>query len=412
MNSNKRPYHDERDRGHAQKKQKQNHHGRQGNKHDRRDDRRDRDWDNKRGDRRDHTAPRQQQGAPSHADALAQLPPPTTTLGPVPAYTPFTTPAGLPPLPEIATDALRDAPFRHKSTTSGYNRSASTATAQDPDVTYEKLEFLGDAYLELLASRILYTRFPHITAGQQSQLRELLVKNETLSEYARAYAFDRQVHVGDLDRMVHDAKERGNKGFNKILGDVFEAYVAAVVLSHPDHGFLLVEKWMQALWAPKLLDAARKEKYLTPHLALTHSAADKLGAGDHPPPLETYNPAAKADLQKAVMGPGVKLAYEPYAASVELKGDQLGQNRHYIAVYLTGFGYERRLLGKGEGKNKVEAGNWAATDAMFGAARAVVEECAGKLAVVREQRRREKERAEGEEGEVGEGKTVGSSGKG
>ncbi|KAK5121886.1 hypothetical protein LTR85_004457 [Meristemomyces frigidus] len=369
---NKRPY-DDRDRGQAYKKQKH-------------DDRHSHDKHpgHARPQHRDDRDNRQQGAKQSltHDEAIARLPPPTTALGPVPSYTPFTVPAALPPLPDVQDGSLTTAPFRHKST-ANYNRSSNA-----DDVTYEKLEFLGDAYLELLASRLLYARFPNLLAGQQSQLRELLVKNETLAEYARAYSFDKRVQVGDMERMMQDAKDRGNKGFNKILGDVFEAYVAAVVLSDHEEGFAVAEKWMTALWAPKLLEAAEKERYFTPSHSLQHA--------DHTSnPLKTYSPTAKAELQKRVLaGPGAKLEYEPYQKSIELKGDQLGQNRHFIGVYLTGYGYEKKLLGKGEGKNKVEAGNWAATEAMHGEAKAVVQECEEKLKIAREERQRQKEAKE------------------
>ncbi|KAI6802667.1 hypothetical protein KC361_g1097 [Hortaea werneckii] len=375
-NNHKRPYdHREADRGQPQKKHKQ---------HDRREQ-----------DRRDaHLHHHQKTNRPTYAhdEALNKLPPPVAHLGSVPGHTPFTTPKGLPSLPEITDPALKDAPFRHKSTVNDYNRSANPT-----DITYEKLEFLGDAYLELLASRLLYTRFPHITAGQQSQLRELLVKNETLAQYAHTYNFDRRVQVGDLERMQHDSKERGNKGFNKVLGDVFEAYIAAVILSSPDEGFAIAEKWMQSLWAPRLLEAAEKERYYTPGLTLEH--ADGEGSETGPDPLKIYNPTAKADLQKKIVGARVKLDYQPYRDSVELKGDQLGQNRHYIAVYLTGYGYERKLLGRGEGKNKVEAGNWAAQEAMFGPEREVVRKCEEELKVAREEKKRDREAKESAEKE-------------
>lgn len=327
----------------------------------------------------------------TYQDAVAQLPPPTTFLGHVPAYTPFTVPSGLPPLPDILDPALATAPFRHKSSTTVYNRSSATAIGINTSVTYDQLEFLGDAQIEHLASRLLYTRFPHLLAGQQSQLRELLVKNETLAEFARAYKFEERVQIPDVERMLRDSDGRGNKGFTKILADVFEAYVAAVVLSHGDEGFAVAEKWMTGLWAPKLMDVVRREreggKFYSPSLHLQHDV-------DVIDPLKIYNPAAKAELQKKILsGPGVKLEYEPYKPSEELKGDLLGQNRHYIAVYFTGYGYTRRLLGKGEGRNKVEAGNWAATEAMHGEAKAVVEECAAKLEAIREQKRKEREAA-------------------
>ncbi|KAK5134908.1 hypothetical protein LTR08_005998 [Meristemomyces frigidus] len=326
---------------------------------------------------------------PSHTEALAALPPPTQPLGPVPAYTPFTVAGHLPPLPDVHSSSLASASFRHKSTLTTYNRSANAH-----DVTYEKLEFYGDALLELLATRLLFARFPALTAGQQSQLRELLVKNETLADYARGYGFDQRVRVGDMDRMVEDAKERGNKGFNKVLGDVFEAYVAAVVLSDHEDGFAVAEKWMTALWAPKLVDAAAKERYLTPGLNILHDGPNQAKADM----LGVYNPTAKAELQRRLLGgAGVKLEYEPYQKSLELKGDQLGQNRHFIAVYLTGYGYVRYVLGKGEGKNKVEAGNWAAVVAMHGGAKGFVDECEGKLGAVREAKRVAKEAKEAKE---------------
>jgi len=320
----------------------------------------------------------------SHSDALAKLPPATSALGDIPSYTHFTvTSTGMPPLPEVKDGTLSIAPFRHKSAVA-YNRS--TSSTKPTEVTYEKLEFLGDAQLELIASRLIYQRFSHLLAGQQSQLRELLVKNETLSEYARAYGFDKRVQVGDFDRMLQDSKDRGNKGFNKVLGDVFEAYIAAVVLSDLESGFAVAEKWMTALWAPKLYEAAQNDRFYNKDLSLH--------AGGDADLRNVYNPAAKAELQKRIAGRDVKLEYEAYRDPVELKGDQLGQNKHFIALYLTGFGYERKLLGKGEGKNKVEAGNVAATEAMHGDCKLMVEECEKQLDKIKAKKKAEREARE------------------
>ena len=88
------------------------------------------------------------------------------------------------------------------------------------------------------------------------------------------------------------------------------------------------------------------------------------------------------------------MEYEAYQPSIELKGDQLGQNRHFIAVLLTGYGYERFELGRGEGKNKVEAGNWAANEAVFGEKREVVEKCHKELEAVKEAKRVAREGSE------------------
>ena len=50
---------------------------------------------------------------------------------------------------------------------------------------YQRLEFLGDAVLELAVSRYLYLERPHLAEGQLSRLRSSLVREETLSEVAR-----------------------------------------------------------------------------------------------------------------------------------------------------------------------------------------------------------------------------------
>lgn len=311
--------------------------------------------------------------------ASQQLPPSASAKADAPAYTPFTVAKNLPPLPEILDPKLEQSPFVHKSY--GYDRTSTSS-----DLTYERLEFLGDAYLELFASRLIFHHFPALPAGAQSQVRELLVKNETLSEYARLYGFETRVRVADMEHMLRDAKDRGNKGLNKILGDVFEAYIAAIILSDLEHGFARAEAWLTALWAPKLLEAAATQKYSNPSLALQDA--------DGTDPRTTYSPTAKADLQKRIQAYDAKLTYAPYKQSVELKGDQLGQNRHFIEVRLTGYGHDNQLLGQGEGKNKVEAGNWAAMEAMHGDCKSIVDECEAKLSEIKEKKKREREAKE------------------
>ena len=350
-----------------QKSHKSHKHQQNREDHDPRKDRKNHHGHNDQRDSKDRSKLKAE-----YEEALAQLPPRTSQPGPVPAYTRFTVSASLPPLPPI-NDTLASAPFTHRSTSTSYHRTQTT-----PDLTYERLEFLGDAYIELFASRLLLSRFGYLTAGQLSQLRELLVKNETLAEFSRLYGFESRVSAGNMEMMHEESKAKGNKGFNKVLGDVFEAYVAAVILSDAEEGFAVAEVWLTGLWAPKLVEAVRRDASYAP---LIHDkSAD---------PLKLYDPAAKVELQRRIFaGNETKLEYEKFQDSVELKGEQLGQNRHFIALYLTGYGYERKLLGKGEGKNKVEAGNWAAIQAMYGECKDVVEECEKKLQAAKAERRK------------------------
>lgn len=319
----------------------------------------------------------------------------------------------LPPLPPIKPQYQKTA-FCHKSL---YTTSRELATS---DLTYERLEFLGDAYIELFASRLIYESYSHLPAGRMSQVRELLVKNETLAELSRSYGFDQNIAVGaEIGELLRDSRGRGNKGYNKIVGDVFEAYVAAVVLSDFEgKGFEKAEAWCRDLWEAKLERAKKEDRSLLPPPSPPPTLA--AAAGDEAKDEEeeeaddkihlhllrtTYDPNAKATLQKRIYHqPLIRLFYETDRPTIELKGDQKGQNVHFIALYVEEEasasaadeevrGKERYLLAKGQGKNKVEAGNWAAVEAMYGPMRSRVEELEGR--VREEKARRAREREEG-----------------
>ncbi len=112
----------------------------------------------------------------------------------------------------------------------------------DHNVTsYQRLEFLGDAVLELSTSRILYERYPALGEGQLTRLRSMLVREETLSEVARAWA------VGPLIRLSAGEEKSGGADKPSILSDVCEAVLAAVYLDGGmDAAFALVIRMLES----------------------------------------------------------------------------------------------------------------------------------------------------------------------
>lgn len=284
-------------------------------------------------------------------------------------------PDPLPRLPEL-TPELSAGPFIHKSSAT-YSRVSAAK-----DVSYERLEFLGDAYIELFASTLIFHRCSTLPAGQMSQLRELLVKNETLAEFSRAYAFNKRIEVDSMKHMEAVAS-KGNKGLNKVLGDVFEAYLAAVVLSDKKSGFETAEKWALALWEPRIT-AWEKANNASAYQTATVD-------GEVQAPRKFFNPDAKQELSRQLIWSAkeVRITYEPWKDKIELKGAQIGQTRHFIAAYLTGYGFEKKLIGKGEGKNRGEAGQWAATDAMYGEMKDFVAERARECVEIKEKRKQQ-----------------------
>lgn len=225
----------------------------------------------------------------------------------------------LPDLPSIHDASLERAVFTHPGT-------PVNIAPEGMEQNYDRLEVLGDAYVEVIATRLIWDQFKDMPAGRMSQVREDLVKNETLAGFASQYGFDKRVSVPEEQRAQ-------SKRWLKIRGDVFEAYVAAVILSSPDHGFDMVEQWLRELWLPRLSQVQ---------------------------PIQTVL-RYKEQLAKKVMGKGIKLRYVDEQPAKQLDG---GMQTYYIGVYLTGWGWQNQHLGSGSGLNKAIAGDEAANRAL------------------------------------------------
>ena len=93
---------------------------------------------------------------------------------------------------------------------------------------YQRLEFLGDAVLELAISRYLFFEFPEIDEGKLTRIRAGLVREETLCRAAQ------RLELGRYIRLSVGEDRSGGREKPSILCDVMEAVLAAVYL---DGGF-------------------------------------------------------------------------------------------------------------------------------------------------------------------------------
>ncbi|KAL8943779.1 MAG: hypothetical protein Q9211_000862 [Gyalolechia sp. 1 TL-2023] len=235
----------------------------------------------------------------------------------------------LPALPEIQDPRFADAPFTHRGTLGDAERAHQGVSSTN----YERLEFLGDAYLELIASRVILPRFPGFDPGKLSQTRQLLVCNETLASFSERYGFDTRAR---LPPEIMRKKGSQEKAWIKVMGDIFEAYVAALIVSDPENGHSTAEKWLADLWEPLLL------MQVNPKMA---------------------DPMAKQVLATKIMTKGTKINYRdggPPKQSTTVKGRTI----FCINVYYTGLGYMDFYLGSGKGASKPEAGYDAAKNAL------------------------------------------------
>lgn len=93
---------------------------------------------------------------------------------------------------------------------------------------YQRLEFLGDAVLELAVSRHLFFELPEVDEGKLTRIRAYLVREETLCRAAE------RLGLGDYIRLSVGEERSGGRKKPSILCDVVEAVLAAVYL---DGGF-------------------------------------------------------------------------------------------------------------------------------------------------------------------------------
>ena len=93
-----------------------------------------------------------------------------------------------------------------------------------PDQSNERLEFLGDAVLELCISDLLYHRFPKLPEGKLTQRRAGLVCESSLAGVAR------ELGVGDVILMGVGADQTGGRQLGSILSDAMEALFGAIYL--------------------------------------------------------------------------------------------------------------------------------------------------------------------------------------
>ena len=100
----------------------------------------------------------------------------------------------------------------------------------------ERLEFLGDALLDVFVGEVLYERFPDRDEGALTRLRARLVSERPLATYAR------RMDLGAHLLMSENAAQDEGRNNPSILADAFEAFVGAVYL---DQGFETSRSFVQ-----------------------------------------------------------------------------------------------------------------------------------------------------------------------
>ncbi|HET7629318.1 MAG TPA: ribonuclease III [Bacillales bacterium] len=107
----------------------------------------------------------------------------------------------------------------------------------------ERLEFLGDAVLELTVSRYLFEKYPHMTEGELTKLRAAIVCEPSLVSFASDLGFGHFILLGKGEEVT------GGRERPALLADVFEAFIGALYL---DNGLDQVVVFLRKYIYPKI----------------------------------------------------------------------------------------------------------------------------------------------------------------
>lgn len=113
----------------------------------------------------------------------------------------------------------------------------------------ERLEFLGDAVLELISSNYLYQKYPNVQEGDLTAYRAGLVNTHSLSETAGRLGMNEFLLLSK-----GEAKDMG-RARHSILADSFEAVLGAMYL---DQGYDIAESFLKRVLFPKTEEIVKK----------------------------------------------------------------------------------------------------------------------------------------------------------
>lgn len=185
------------------------------------------------------------------------------------------------------------------------------------DSDNERLEFFGDAVLKLVFSEYLYERFPEEDEGNLTKYRSRLISDDLLSLIANELDFKNKILVGDS--LIQKKKLP-----KSILGDALEAFIGAI---YKAEGYEAARNFILEKWKNHIDDA------------IYHSLT------------KDYKSILQEKIQET------KNLQPEYKTLSKSGPDHDGVFE--VGVYLEG-----RLLGKGFGNSKKEAGRKAAEEAV------------------------------------------------
>ncbi|MFW6111508.1 MAG: ribonuclease III [Candidatus Bipolaricaulota bacterium] len=171
--------------------------------------------------------------------------------------------------------------------------------------SYERLEFLGDAVIELAIREYLYNSFPDKTEGELSKIKAVAVSKPVLSSKAE------ELELGQFLYLGKGEKESGGRNKDSILCDVFESLVGVLFLNE---GFRRAADYVVEILEDEVENLVTKEEILDYKSALQVEAQKRY---DTRPSYEVLEETGKAHNRR----------YKIHASLAEYEGTGRGRSK-------------------------------------------------------------------------------------
>ncbi len=182
----------------------------------------------------------------------------------------------------------------------------------------ERLEFLGDAVLDMVVSEYMYRKFPKMPEGELTKLRAAVVCEGSLAELSRKLGVGRCLLLGKGEEST------GGRNRDSILADAFEAIIGAICI---DGGIAAVTEYIMS--------------FMEGRIETTKSTFHNLDCKTHL--QEIIQKTSKIPVRYVIVD-----AHGP------------DHNKVFVAEVM----HEDTVLGRGSGRSKKEAEQSAANDAL------------------------------------------------
>ena len=156
----------------------------------------------------------------------------------------------------------------------------------------ERLEFLGDAVLEIIVTEYLYLNYPDKPEGELTNWRASLVNSHMLAEVAKRIELEDHLYLSK-----GEAKDKNTKARQFILANAVEALIGAIYL---DQGRKAAEKFVHELILSRLDYILEHKLYLDAKSKFQEKSQEEYGVTPHYKVLQEYGPDHNKEFEIGV----------------------------------------------------------------------------------------------------------------